>query len=233
MISSLGFDTIVIHIDRYNLELERTFDFLYGLGVKNFIFVFDFDPLSDSVSIFNARFNRFKNISVKASSHRVKIKCAFNLHISQGAAFNDYIERLYVDKKSKAVFVSLPLFTETNYEPIALDINHLLYKRSAFPIFTSFEKTLETSSKSFCSKFVNNLKMGLEIDINYLFNPQKQELLFELIKNNSLVLPGISRDISNYAGIVDATEHIIELCGKKNYYKLCSQINKCSLKISF
>lgn len=232
MITSIGFDTVVISYHRNNFDLEQIFALLYELGVKNFIFLFDYDPRIDSIAIFKERFNKLKCYT-KSISSRVKTKCAFNLHICQGAAFNNSITRLYADKNSKSIFVSLPMFTHNNYDPIALDINHLLYKKSTFPIFTSFEKIIETAGLDFCLKFINNSRIGISIDMNYLLDPKKHNIFSLIIKSNTLILPSFSNHVSNYAGIASSVDYAIESYGKASYYKLCSQINKSSLKFRF
>lgn len=233
MLTSLGFDTLVVHADRFYSDMHQALDAFYVLGIKNFLLVFDYDPLCDSISIIKNKMDNFKILCAKSASHRIKLKCALNLHLSQGAAFNDSLTRLYCNKASKTLLVSLPLFTDSNYEPIALDVNHLLYKKSVFPIFTSFEKIVESSSIEFCSKFINNPKIAISIDLNYLFNPQKEILFNKILNSNSLVLPSISKDISIYAGILSLAEFDIKKYGKKSYYSICSQINRTSSKLLF
>lgn len=231
MINSLGFDTIVIHRDRFYSDIDCAIESLYSFGIHNFLFIFDYDPLTDSVAILKSKLNEFKNFHTKASSRRVKIKCALNLNISAGIAFNDSISQLYASKNTKSLFVSLPLFTDDNYDPIALDINHLLYKKSVFLILSSFEKIVESSNLDFCSKFINNSRIGLDIDLNYLFNPQKDDFFKRLLNSRSMIFPSISKDFGNYAGLLESANLAIDNYGKKAYYGLCSQINKASTKI--
>ena len=231
MLSSLGFDTIIIHTDRFYSDINQSLKYLYDIGIKNFLFVFDYDPLSDSIAILKDKMNTFKSLYSKTTSLRVKIKCALNLHISQGAGFNDSVKQLYCSKNSNTLLISLPLFTNDNYEPIALDINHLLYKKSSFLFFTSFDKIVESSSIEFCSKFINNSRIGLSIDLNYLFNPQKELLYHQILNSGCLIIPSISQDIGNYVGALSAADFSINKYGKKEYYRICSQINKASLQI--
>lgn len=233
MLSSLGFDTIVVHADKISSNIEHAFNLFYEIGIKKVLLLFNYDPLCDSITLIKSRANEFKSLCSKYAYRRIKIKCALNLHITEGSVFNDSINRIYCNKSFKTIFVSLPLFTETRYQPIALDINNLLYKKKAFPVFTSFEKIIETSSLDFCSKFINNSKIGISIDINYLLNPQKEKVFKSLLKSSSLIFPTITHDISNYAGILPSTEFIIKKYGKKSYYSLCSQINRGSMKLLF
>ena len=231
MLHSLGFDTIAIHIDRFHSSIDQALIDFYNVGIKNFIFIFDYDPLCDSIAILKDKMNSIKKIYSKTPSIHIKIKCALNLHISQGAGFNNSVSQLYCNSSSKALLVALPLFTNDNYEPIALDINHLLYKKSSFLFLTHFDKIVESSSIDFCSKFINNSRIGLTVDLNYLLNPQKDKLFNLFLTSNSLIIPTISQNMANYAGILPSADFALNKYGKKEYYKLCSQINKASLKI--
>ena len=231
MLSSLGFDTIIVHADKISSNIEHAYNIFYEIGIKKVLLLFNYDPLCDSITLIKSRANEFKSLCSKYAYRRIKIKCALNLHITEGSVFNDSINRIYCNKSFKTIFVSLPLFTETRYQPIALDINNLLYKKKAFPVFTSFEKIIETSSLDFCSKFINNSRMGLTVDLNYLLNPQKDKLFNLFLTSNSLIIPTISQNMANYAGILPSADFALNKYGKKEYYKLCSQINKASLKI--
>lgn len=228
MITSLGFDTIIVRADRFYTDINQMLETFYSFGIKNFLFLFDYDPLSDSISILKDKIKSFKNYYSRNSRRRIKIKVALNLIISQGAAFNKTICRLYANKNSNALFVSLPMFPDTNYDPIALDINHLLYKKSAFLIFTSFEQALETSSLEFSTKFMSNPRIGISVDLNYLLNPQKEMFFKQILKSNCMILPTISNDIANYAGVLSSADFAINKYGKKSYYNACSQINKAT-----
>ena len=229
MLTSFGFDTIAIHVNRYNSNFIETINFFYSLGIKNFLLIFDYDPLQDSLSIIKSRMNEFKKLY--KPSVRGKLKCAVNLHISPGSGFNDTVDQIYCNKRSRALLSTLPLFPDKNYDQISHDINNLLYKKSTSLFFASFDKTVESSSLEFCSKFINNPRISLTVDINYLFNPQKQPFFNNILTHSCPVIPSISQDISYYVGIAEYINFAIENYGKKDYFRLCSQINKASDKI--
>ena len=234
MITTLGFDTIIIQANTFYSEpnqINQAFETFYKFGIKNFLFVFDYNPLCDSITILKSKATAFKNMASNNCSHRINIKIAYNLIVSPGVAFNNSINRLLVSKNSKALFVSLPLFTDTNYDPIALDINHLLYKKSYFLIFNSFEKIVESSNIEFCSKFINNPRIGICVDLNYLLNPNKEKFFKQLLNSNCLILPSVSNELGNYVGALSAADFIIDKYNKKSYYNICSLINKASSKI--
>lgn len=232
MLSFIGFDTIIIFYNRQTADdIVAIITLLYKIGIKNFIIVFDFDPLIDSISIIRSKIDNFNKSIRLVIPNRIKIKYTFNLVMSQGVAFNDAVQRLYANRKNKTLFLALPLFVDNNYDPIAIDINHLLYKRKITTIFTSFEKIIETSSLKFCMKFIENPKISFTVDINYLFNPEKQRFVNSVLTSNTLILPSISNSVSNYAGILSVADNALEIYGKKKYYNLCSQINHSSTKL--
>lgn len=232
MLSFLGFDTIVIHnYNRFVVDSKHMFELFYNIGVENFIFAFDFDPRIDSVTIMNYNFKQIKQSLLNSTSYRVKIKCIYNLMISPGAAFNNVIPRICSNKSNNVLFLSLPLFTDVNYDPIALDINHLLYKRKITTVFSSIEKVIETSSLDFCIKFLNNPRIAFTVDINYLFDPSRENFFNRLIDSKSNILPCISGDMFNYAGVLASADNALSKYGKKKYYNLCSQINRSSLTL--
>lgn len=234
MLYSLGFDTLIISYDRSRFsDFKNLMEHFYSLGIKNFIFIFDYDPTRDTLVQFSEKFNGVKKYCSQFASRRMKIKCAFNLNICRGAAFNSSVTKLYADKSSKSIFVGMPIFTDRVYDSFATDINHLLYRKSAFTVFSFFDLIIETAGRPFCKKFITNPHIGITLDVNYLFNPKNQDVFNEILKSNCLLIPTVSGDISNYAGVGASAEYALNLYGKNKYYKLCSQINKCSVKFGF
>lgn len=234
MFCSLGFDTLLISYDRLHFsEFKDLVEYFFGLGIKNFIFIFDYNPNLDSISLVAEKFSNLKSYSSKFCFRGMKIKCAFNLNICQGAAFNDSLSRIFANRNNKTIFLSLPIFTDTVYDSFALDINHLLYKKRAFPIFTFFDANIETSGRDFCKKFISNPRIGISLDINYIYSPKNHDIVSEILKSNCFILPSVSGDISNYAGTAATIECFIDSYGKNDYFKLCSLINRCSDKVGF
>ena len=230
--TSLGFDTIVIHNHWYDndslSELLNTFSYY---GIKNFIFLSDFDFSLNSLSVENEKLNNFKARFSKASLPRgVFCKAFYNLSIDKGSAFNKDIKRVYSVRKYRSLFVNLPLFTETNHELIAQDINHLIYRQKAFPVFSHFDGIINTTSKEFYSKLIKNTSVGFAMDINYIFDPNNASVILDMIKSKALIVPMIAHHNSNYVGVLNEAEFFMEKIGKKNYYQLCTQMRKCATK---
>ena len=234
MLCSFGFDALVVSYDRLRYsEFKDLIEHFFKLGIRKYIFIFDYEPNTDSIAILTEKFNTLKQHCSNFGFRGLKIKCALNMNICQGAAFNSSLSRVFANKINKTIFVSLPIFADTVYDSFALDVNYLLYKQHAFPIFTFFDSNIETSGRDFCQKFISNQRIGISLDINYLFSPQNIDIVKEILKSNCMILPSISGDISNYAGVWAYVEHFWKFSSKTDYFKLCSQINKCSDKLIF
>ena len=229
MLTSLGFDTVLIHNRRYtDGELEQLFSLFSQYDVKNFIFLCDFDFALDSITIERQRTLDFLERAAVMAPRGVYVKAFYNVIANGGFAFNKDIKRIYANKKRRSLFVGLPLFTDNSFDVIAHDLNNLIYRQKTFPVFTGFDGVLNTASPEFCRKLIKNGNVGFGFDLNYLFDPKNAKLLFELLESRVLFLPMISHDISNYVGVIKSAEYIMEEIGKKSYYQLCSQIRKCA-----
>lgn len=232
MIASLGFDSIIVNNNRFDDEnLSRLYEVFVPCGIKNFIFLFDFNISINSISLTFEKIKNFKNHLSNLSPRGIHNKVFCNLIFDKGSSFNPYLNRLFAVKKNKSVFISLPLFTDLNYESIAQDLNNLVYRLKSFSILSNFDMVVETSSFEFSQKLLGVPNIGTCLDINYLFDPQKLEIANSLIKSKALFIPSVSRDILNYVGIMNEADFFLEMIGKKNYYTLCSHILKCSSKI--
>jgi hypothetical protein len=97
-------------------------------------------------------------------------------------------------------------------------------------VISDFDKILETSSLELCKRLISVPNIGLAIDVNYLFDPQNINIVKFLLKSNSMLIPTVSHHISNYVGIVNEISYFQEICGKSQYYKLCTRINLCAAK---
>ena len=231
MLASLGFDTIIVNNRRYDEEsLSELFNLLFPFGVNKFIFLLDFDLSLDSFSVQFEKIQRFAKIVSNISPRGARSKIFYNLILDKGSSFNPEFNRLYSVKKARSLFLSLPLFTDTNYEVIAQDLNNMIYRMNAFPLITNFDMVVETSANIFWQKLLSVSNLGVSVDINYLFDPEKLGFAEALILNKTPLIPSVSRDIANYVGIVNEAEFFFEKIGKKKYYSICSQISRCSSK---
>ena len=75
MLTSLGFDTIVVNNRQYDDDdLCLLFDLFCACGIKNFIFLSDFNFENDSFSIERDKIISFKNKVSSVTNHKINSK---------------------------------------------------------------------------------------------------------------------------------------------------------------
>lgn len=233
MLTSLGFDTVIINNGDYDSQsLAFLFELLSKSDIKNFVFASDFDLSQNSFSLENQKINNFKAYLKNISFRGIHNKVFYNLIFSQGATFNDEFKRLYAVKKYNSLFITLPIFTDTFYESLAADINHMIYRHKAFPVILNFDKILDTASEDFCDMLINTSHIGFGLDVNYIFDPAKLRYIDKLLCKGSMIIPTICHHMSNYVGIMNEAESFMENIGKRKYYQLCAQIRRCAAKFN-
>ncbi len=232
--TSVGFDTIVIN-NRYsdNTDLRRLFDFFLPMGIVNFIFPYRFDLSVDNITLSSERLKNFTRLAQNVAPRGVHVKAAHALCFIDGVSQNRSLEKFCLSKKKHSEFFVLPLFSDPSDNRFATELNRLLYRRSIFPIFNSFDSIVKTAPRGFCSKLLCSNSAGFVLDINFLFDLENTEILNLIVKNSVQILPSISHGLENYVGIQETLKYFIQQFGKNNYYKLCSQINKCSNTVGF
>lgn len=222
---SIGFDTLIANNRRYSEdELSDLFSLFVPLDVKNFIFLCEFDLVSDSFHKANEKTSLLKDRLSRTAPRGVHANVKYELIFDRGAPDNPQLSRLFASRAKRSLFVSLPMFPQVDDNSFATDLNRLIYRSNSFPIFTSFHNLVETAPLAFTSKLMTT-DAGFAFDLNYLLrtdHPTLTERLFDV-----RVLPMISHDIANYVGIVNEISYFQEIFGKKQYYRLCSQINRC------
>lgn len=234
MLSSLGFDTVIVNNQSYDDDsLALLFELLVPLDVINYIFAFDFDLTLNAVSLHNERLKKFKSRASSLSPRGVHIFAFSNVLLDKGFSLNKDINRLKAVKSPPAMISSLPLFADKNYDVIARDVNQIIYRKHNFLLISNFKQVLETSSYEFCQKLLSAKGVGFGIDINYLFDPAKLYLAKDILKFKSDFIPTISHHISNYVGIVNEAQHFLDIFGKKDYYDLFRRVRKCSTHLGF
>lgn len=229
--TSLYFDTLIIHNREYDdIALKHTLELFSGYGIKNFIFLADFDFSRNSISLQKEKIKAFKERLSSITIRGVHCFVFNNMMFEKDVTLNKEFSRLYASKKKHSMFLSLSLGSLTDYDYFARDINAMLYTYKSFPLITHFDSVLEYSSDNDYLKLLKNQNIGFGFDLNYLLNPDKINILNELISNKAMVIPIISGNISSYLSVMKDTEFLIERIGNNNYKALCYQIQNCSLK---
>ena len=200
MIDYLNFDVAIICSNDFSeVKLRETFDFFVPLGIKNFIFLYDFDfdlkiP-SDEIKKIKLIRDRISFIKPKG----ISVKCYFNFVFSSELNDNLYIRSM--TSKVKPLFVQLPAFYQ-DYA-ISATLNNLLYKQKKLPIFTGFEKSLVTSPTQYINELVFKATAGVfALDFNFLTSTSdiSQKLIYKAMRNNIPLVICFSNDLSDYAG---------------------------------
>lgn len=225
---SLGFDTLIINSRPYDDEsIDRLVEIFSPLDVRRFVFLHDFDPHVDPLALSVDSARSFQSRVSARLPRGIHAKAFFTLKFTKDTVITPEILRLCISRGGNSLFVSLPMFPDTSDNDFAVSLNRLIYRSKMRPVFSSFESVRDTSQRSFSDKLlaINSCKFAL--DINYLLRPDNHDLASFIIHNNVQILPCISHDPSCYAGIQNAAQHYVDTYGKQEYYKLCSQINKC------
>ena len=234
MLNYIGFDTIIINSTDYSeSELSDIFKLFVSLGVFNFVFVYDFDLKRANLTHTLDRLKNFKS-SLKPILPRgahPKTCCSFEL--SNDAVANPILRRLQACKKHGSIFVTIPLFQDVGDISFATALNRLLYRKSLFPIFNFFDSCSKIAPDDFVTRLIATSKAGFAFDIEYLFDASNSSLHEMLLHSGAPIIPYISKHPSNYVGLRENMEYFYSKIGKVKYYKLCSQINKCSRLLGF
>lgn len=223
----LGFDALVINNHQYSdNDLRSLFELFAPVGIRKFIFLCEFDLSRDSFMITADKISRFEARLKELSPRGVHSVVRYELQFDTGATDNASLKKLFASRTKRSIFVSLPMFPNPDDNQFATDLNKLLYRMKGFPIFSSVQNLIETSPSEFSQKLLST-PAGFSFDINYLFRTDHKDLTEALISGNTHILPMISNRLPNYVGIEKQIEYFCESFGKKQYYQLCSQINRC------
>ena len=236
MLSSLGFDTILVNNFDYSDEsLSKLFAIFYPCGVKNFVFLSEFELSSDSFSLQREKIKQFKSRLKRLAPRFVHCEIFYDLTIDQGSAFNPEIKRLYASKRNSSIICSLPIMLDSRYDSIAKDVNRLLYRLKAFPVFSNFDTVLSTSNLNFCFKLVKDVNAAYAIDVHHIFDADKFPMISTFLKYNARIIPKVSKDIDCYDSdiILSSAELLMSKIGKNSYYRFCSNCTRGAAKIGF
>lgn len=227
----LGFDSLIIHHHHIDAaHISNTLLFFSNLGIKNFIFLFNYDPIISNTTAFQEKLKSCrKQLFLIKNSVRLRINIFLfpNIILTGGYSSNPSFDKLYANRSFHSVFLSLPWFLDDDANGLSYDINHILYKKKAFPIFTDFDSVYQTSSPDLCDRLLSNRSLGISVDLNHVFSSMSDTLL----KKGISVIPQISNELSNYVGILNYISNFKKKCGMIEHFNICRQIKSCSEKI--
>ena len=220
----LDFDTLVICNNDFSEDfVSSCFDFFSDLGIKNFIFTYDYDlevsgrPLSAGLQTFRT----LKSYLHTFQPRGTRIYTAMNVVLSEGVSFNQDLLRLTVPH-TQSLFLNLPIF---NGQPwLEPDLTHLVYHKKLHPIFTSFERNAITYDDAVLERFSRLPHAVFCIDANYMFSLRSEQKISMLLKSGAHILPSISNQMSDYVDILQGYADLKKRLGLPLYRELCKNI---------
>ena len=225
----LDFDTLIISNNDFSeSSVKETFALFKSLGIKNFIFTFDYDRDSKPLSIAISKFRTLKPYLLSLAPHGVRVYTSFNVIMSEGLVCDPSFNRLSLGHSNR-IFLSIPYFDYADW--IESDMNRLLYKNKLKPTFVSIERCLNNDDRVFIDRFIAAKNSIITLDINYITSIDATKTIIDLISSSSMIVPSITCDIFEYPGIQTAFENFKNRIAIRNYKKLCNSFFTSSREI--
>jgi hypothetical protein len=217
----LDFDTLLICNNCFDEEsVKFTFDFFKDVGIRKFIFTYEFDRDVKPMSFAIQKFKTLKPYLKSLAPRGVRIYTAFNVIMSDGVVFDTSFNRLTMGHSDR-VFIDLPFYNYENW--LESDMNHLLYKNKLKPALTSFERNFDIlECRPMLDRFIAIKNAVFCMDINYITSIHATDDLKKLILHGTNIFPCISNHPFNYPGIIKSFNMLQDRIGNPNYAKLCN-----------
>ena len=124
-------------------------------------------------------------------------------------------------------FCEFPLFNGRR-EWIDPSLNYLLYTQKKKPVFVSFEKVIATYDGELVDHLINTRLAAFMIDVNSFANPNAIPYIKKLIEANTVIIPGMSGVMENYANLSSKIEYFKDCVGQPLFSKLLVNSSKSS-----
>lgn len=218
--SYLDFDTLLICNNCFDEEsVKFTLDFFKDVGIRKFIFTYEFDCTVKPMSFAIQKFKTLKPYLQLLAPRGVRIYTAFDVIMSDGIVFDPSFKRFTMGHSNR-VFIDLPFYNYENW--LESDMNHLLYKNKLKPAFTSFERIGDIYEPAMLDRFMTIKNAIFCMDVNYLTSIQATSNVKKLILQGATIFPCVSNDPFNYPGIIKSFNLLKDRIGYSNYLKLCN-----------
>lgn len=225
----LDFDTLVVcNHDFSEVFLADFFPFFHELGIRNFIFTYDFDVANRSVSEGLRLFRTLKPYLHRYQPRGTRVYTAINVILDQDVSYNQDLCRLALPQGNR-MFISLPIFTGNEW--LETELSRLVYRKRMQPIFTSFERNAITYSVDMLERFSRIPQTIFCLDANYMFSLRAQSKLTSLLCANVRILPCISNHMSDYVGIFNGYADLKNRLGLPLYQMLCKNMRESSISL--
>lgn len=230
------FNCKILDIDRYKFYLgnESVFsieankladdiNLLGNCGFHKLVHQIKTDPTSpfyvykkaSSEIILHARASILHKLSGKFVIHTVPV-----LDLNEETPFIKDLEK-FTAFKSNYIFFELP-YTDELHDQLFVSINHLLYKRHLFPIFTDIQKHLDTYSKIDINRIINIKNAAFQFTLNGVALAKNINVIKHILNNGGLVLLGTSCEHSdlNRSEIEKCLKYLKKQLGDDEYMRL-------------
>ena len=223
----LDFDTLLIcNNDLSKESVLFTFDLFKNIGVKNFIFTYDYDRELRSVSSAVAKFRTLKPYLRSLAPQGVKIYTAFNVILSDGLVYDKDFSRLSLGH-SERIFISIPY--DDCSEWFEADMNHLLYRNKQKPAFVYFQSI--RNSQDVFDRLTTIKNSIFALDLNYLTSVSSTEDIYDIVARHVNIVPCITHNIFEYVGILKSMSLLQNRIAIRNYFDLCNIFRNSSCEL--
>ena len=222
--SHLDFNYLVISNQQFDsTSLRTTFSFFGDLGIKKFLFTVDCHCDRYSVSQMTDRI-RQAHIALEAVRPRgISVAVCANVQMYEGISEDPLLHRLYANR-SNYLFLKLPIFSSEDW--INMDLNRILFQRHCIPIFSRFEENMKTNPKSQMELLLYSSSFIGCFDLNYITSLVAFQSISDMIRHEVAILPSISHNIHDYAGVYKSFIDFKNRSGTEQYVDLCRNIQR-------
>lgn len=224
---SLGFSNLIISNDIASPDiLSYTMETAIDYGFRRIFFLLSYDPFTEPLSFHVDKKKKIYEIIKDCKPRGVYSQVYSNFLLDNDTVYQKQIQRLSV-RKTNFVFCELPLFNGCR-EWIDQSLNHLLYTQKKKPVFVSFEKVIATYDGDLVDHIIKTRLSAFIVDINSFSNPNAIPYIKKLIESNTVIVPGMSGVIENYANLSGKLEYFKNTVGQPLFSKMLVNSSKSS-----
>ena len=227
--SLLDFDYLIISNQRLNTgSLQDTLFFFHELGIRTVVLTVRYNRERYTPAYFFDRLRTLKEEVRNIRPRGMNLVVCPEIQMTDGIAEDSVLSRLRANR-SEYLFINLPLFHWD--DRLDADLNRILFQKHLCPIFTGFESNMKTNSPAQLERLARSRSFIGCFDLVYLTSLSAHEPLIHLLLNDTPILPCISHDLSDYAGVIDGFHDLKNRIGNKRYVDLCRTMQRCNHEI--
>ncbi len=224
---SLGFNNLIISNDIFDPDILRcTMDTSAEYGFRRIFFLLNYDPFTEPLSFHVDKKKNIQELINDCKPRGIYSQVYTNLLLDEDTVYQKQIQRAAI-RKTQFLFCEFPLFNGRR-EWIDPSLNYLLYTQKKKPVFVSFEKVIATYDGELVDHLINTRLAAFMIDVNSFANPNAIPYIKKLIEANTVIIPGMSGVMENYANLSSKIEYFKDRVGQPLFSKLLVNSSKSS-----